>query len=200
MTASAIPSLKRLYSEFGERITFVMLNVREAHPGGNYPQPETYEEKLEHARAFQDLYEMPWLVAVDDIDGTLHRALDGKPNAAFVIGTDGKIVFRAHWARDERALRQALESVSQGDTLAKQQSRAMVIPVARAMGSVQPVMRVAGWQAQLDLLLAASPMAVAGLMATLFRPLAPDWRGIAAVISLGLLTVAEIASLLWWLL
>ena len=81
MTASSIPSLKRLHAEFGDRVAMVMLNVREAHPGTYYPQPETIEEKTEHARVLREHYDMPWTVAVDDVDGTLHRAIDAKPNS-----------------------------------------------------------------------------------------------------------------------
>ena len=82
MTVSAFAPLKRLYSKFGDKIAFVMLNVREAHPGENFQQPETLEEKLEHAKAMKDNYDIPWTVAVDDIDGSLHRALDTKPKVS----------------------------------------------------------------------------------------------------------------------
>ena len=33
MTASAAPSTQELYDEFGDRVEFIMLFVREAHPG-----------------------------------------------------------------------------------------------------------------------------------------------------------------------
>lgn len=68
----------------------------------------------------------------------------------------------------------------------------MLVPVARAMGHVQEAMSVAGPQAQRDLLLAGTPMAVAGRLATLFQPLSPDARGIAAVATLGVSTAAVI--------
>lgn len=114
MTASSIPSLKRLHAEFGDRVSMVMLNVREAHPGEYYPQPETIEKKTAHARVLREHYDMPWTVAVDDVDGALHRAIDTKPNAAYVIDRDGTIAFRSIWARDERSLRAALSSVTSG--------------------------------------------------------------------------------------
>ena len=50
MTASSIESLKRLYARFGNRVAFVTLNVREAHPAENTTQPRSSEQKLEHAR------------------------------------------------------------------------------------------------------------------------------------------------------
>jgi hypothetical protein len=42
MTASAVPALKKLWAEFGSRVAFITLYVREAHPGENYPQPQTF--------------------------------------------------------------------------------------------------------------------------------------------------------------
>ena len=147
MTASAMPSLRQLHDEFGDQVRFLMLNVREAHPGENFRQPKTMREKLKNTRALKQFYEIPWTVAADNIDGDLHRALDPKPNAAFLIGSDGVIVFRSLWASDKIALRQAVQSLVAGRSLARSESRAMLVPVARAMGRVQEVMDRAGPQA-----------------------------------------------------
>ncbi len=120
MTASAMPALKRLYAQCGDDVDFVMLNVREAHPGENYPQPDTMEEKMDHARTLKDLYQVPWTVAVDDLDGTLNLAMDGKPNSAYLMDRDGKIVFRSVWARDLRGnIRRPLESAAHEEQPAK---------------------------------------------------------------------------------
>lgn len=94
MTASAGPALKKLYSEFGDRIDFLTVYVREAHPGDRYPQPHNLERKLQHAREYRDRDGIPWPVAVDDVEGTLHRALDAKPTAAYVMTADGRIAQR----------------------------------------------------------------------------------------------------------
>ena len=85
MTASAAPSVQKLYDEFGDRVKFIMMYVREAHPGDLVTQAETIEEKLENARALKDFYDVQWTVAADKIDGDLHRALDPKPNSAFLM-------------------------------------------------------------------------------------------------------------------
>ena len=62
------------------------------------------------------MYEIPWAVDVDDIDGMLHWALDEKPNAAIFVDPDSKAGFvAAQWASDEGGLRRALESVSRGE-------------------------------------------------------------------------------------
>lgn len=134
MTASAMPSLQHLHKEFGGSVDFVMVYVREAHPGENFTQSRSLQEKCDHARALRGRYDVPFTVAVDGVDGELHRLLDGKPNAAFLMDASGTVVFRSHWASDERRIREALESVARGKAPKRRQSRAMLGPVARAMG------------------------------------------------------------------
>ncbi len=189
MTASAMPLLRSLYGEFSQRIEFVVVNVREAHPGEHLPQPLTLQKKLEHAKALADLYDVPWTVVSDDIDGHLHRSLDPKPNSAFLIDAKGLIVFRSLWASDFTALRQALDYVASGKTPSKSESTTLFSPVFKAMGRVQEVMDRAGPQASNDLWRAAFPMAVAGRIAPLFTNLSHDRRGVAAVLALCLIVI-----------
>ena len=186
MTASSAPSVQALYEEFGTDVDFIMLYVREAHPGENYTQAETIEEKLDHAQALKNFYGIEWTVAADNIDGDLHRALDPKPNSAFLTNSEGTVLFRSLWAADYAALQKALEAVTNGQALQQQQSVMMIGPVSRAMGHVQEVMERGGPQAVKDLWRAGFPMALAGRMATIFRPLSNDQRGITAVLTLTL--------------
>jgi thiol-disulfide isomerase/thioredoxin len=196
MTASSAPSIQELYEEFGDKIEFIMLYVREAHPGENFGQAETIEEKLESARALQDFYGIDWTVAADNVDGDLHRALDPKPNAAYLANSNGDILFRSLWAADYDALHQALDDAASGRAMISTQSTRLLGPVVRAMGSVQEVMERGGPQAVSDLWRAGFPMALAGRIATLFKSLLPDQRGIAAVLTLatGMLVTAGLIA------
>ncbi len=186
MTASAAPSVQKLYDEFGDHVDFIMLYVREAHPGENYMQAESMEEKLEHSRTLKEFYDIQWTVAADNLDGDLHRALDPKPNSAFLMNKEGIILFRSLWAADHDALREALVAAAVGQVPERKQSEALIGPVTRAMGQVQEVMERGGPQAVRDLWRAGLPMALAGRIATFFSPLSPDQRGIAAVLTLAL--------------
>jgi thiol-disulfide isomerase/thioredoxin len=186
MTASAAPSVQELYDEFGDRVDFIMLYVREAHPGENYRQAESMEEKLEHSRSLKEFYGIQWTVAADKLEGDLHRALDPKPNSAFLMNKDGMILFRSLWAADHNALHEALNAAAAGRVPERNQSVALIGPVTRAMGQVQEVMERGGPQAVRDLWRAGLPMALAGRIATFFSPLSPDQRGIAAVLLLAL--------------
>ena len=196
-TASAAPLVQGLYDEFGDRVEFIMVYVREAHPGEYFSQAETMQEKLDHARALKDFYDIPWTVAADKLDGDLHRVLDPKPNSAILVNNEGKIVFRSLWAADRNALSEALKAVTAGRLPGRKQSVALVGPVARAMGQVQAVMARGGPQAVKDLWKAGFPIALAGRVATLFSTLSPDQRGIAAVLTLalgGLITLALLSA------
>jgi hypothetical protein len=192
MTASSTPSVQELFKEFGERIDFVMMYVREAHPGENYAQAESMDDKISSAIALQEFYGIDWTVAADTLDGGLHRALDPKPNAAYLVSSNGEILFRSLWAADYGALRLALEDAADGKALRRTQSTRLFGPVMRAMGMVRQVMRRGGPRAERDLWRAAFPMALAGLVATWFRPLSPDQRGIAAVLTM---TIGMIVAL-----
>jgi len=198
MTASAAPSVQQLYDEFGDRVKFVMMYVREAHPGEHYAQVTTIEEKLGHARTLKKFYDIQWTVAVDSVDGKLHRALDPKPNSAFLMDRDGTILFRSLWASDYDALCKALRAVASDQAPPAEQSTKMIGPVARAMGHVQKVMKRGGPQAVRDLWLAGFPMALAGRIATLFSPLSPDQRGIVAVLVLAFVMLTSIGLLAAW--
>ncbi len=198
MTASAAPTVQELYDQFGDRVSFIMMYVREAHPGEQFEQSETIEEKLEYARALKEFYDIQWKVAADNVDGDLHRALDPKPNSAFLMDNDGTILFRSLWASDYEALCHALDAAANGRTPKTKESTRMIGPVVRAMGHVQEVMTRGGPQAARDLWRAGFPMATAGRVATLFTPLSPDQRGIAAVITLAFGMVATIVLLTAW--
>lgn len=92
--------LRRLHAEYGDKIRFVLVNTREAHPGDLFGQPQKWEEKWAHATELRRHHDIPFKVAVDDIDGALHRALTPKPNSAYLLGPSGTIRYRAHWAND----------------------------------------------------------------------------------------------------
>jgi hypothetical protein len=191
--------LQCLYDEYGDRVNFVMLYVREAHPGENFTQAETMQDKLESARTLQEFYKIEWTVAADNISGDLHRALDPKPNSAFLMNAKGNILFRSLWAADYDALRQALDDAVAGRAMLSTQSNKLLGPVAKAMGQVQEVMERGGPQAVSDLWRAGFPMALAGRVATFFKPFSADQRGIAAVLTLAIGTLAVLGLLGTWI-
>jgi hypothetical protein len=140
-------------------VRFVMINVREAHPGEAFPQPRTLPAKVAAAERLRDLHGFAFDVAVDDVDGTLHRALSPKPNSAYLVGVDGTILFRAQWANDTRALAAALESLVAGKPIRRARSGGVLRPTLRILRNIAPALDRAGSGAWADMWRAAPPLA-----------------------------------------
>ena len=196
LTISSIEPLKRLHRAFGRNIKFVTVNVREAHPGENTRQPVTNEQKLEHARDMQAKFEIPWAVAVDDTGGTLHRALDTKPNAAYLMDKGGKVAFRALFAGDDTNLEQALLSVSRDRPVPKKESSAMLKPMALAIGFISATLKEAGPQAQRDMVRAAPPLILAAKIADLFQFSDISQRGALALTTIAVVMAAIVVAVI----
>jgi hypothetical protein len=92
-----IDGMNRLAGEFPE-VSFLVLYVREAHPGARIPAHRSYAEKLQHARALAQQHGERRTVLVDDLEGTAHRALGGLPDMLYLTDAAGIIVYRAKWA------------------------------------------------------------------------------------------------------
>ena len=178
VTDGAAPGLNELHARFGDRVRFVMVNVREAHPGKTVPQPETLDEKTAHADQLRDFHGFQFEVAVDDIGGTLRRAVSPKPNSAYLLGKDRTILFRAQWANDTKALAQALEAVVAGESPRRSESGGVFLPMLKVMRYIAPALDRAGGGAWGDMWRAAPPVAALAfaLKALRIRPPQPDSR------------------------
>lgn len=195
MTASSNPLLKELHQEFGDEVAFLTLHVREAHPGEQREQPASEEDKMRHARELQRRDQLPWPVAVDDAQGTVHRMLDEKPNAAWLVDRSGMIVYRSLWAGDVSSLRKALRTVARGERPRPDESHRRLVPMARGLGTMRDMLQQAGPRANRDLWRAAPPMAAVAWVAGWYRPLPPGWRTVAAVATIGAAVAALISVL-----
>lgn len=178
MTASAGPAFRQLHDEYGERVAFLSLYVREAHPGDRYEQPERFEDKVRHARDYRDRDEIEWPVAVDEIDGTLHRQLDPKPHSAYVMAPDGTVAARVLWANDIGALRRALDAALAGE---RTEIQTRIVPMLKGTGCMYDIWESAGEHAKADVLRQAPPMFLSGWIARRLEPLPPLARGAVAM-------------------
>ena len=152
VTASAAPVLKALHREFGSEVAFVTVYVREAHPGDRIPQPRKAEWKMHHAKRLQARDAIPWTVAVDDLDGTLHRSLGGHGASAHLLDPNGNVAFQALFSSDGAALREALFAVARGVAGGHpSSSERKLVPALRALGRYDDVVRAAGPRALCDL-------------------------------------------------
>ncbi len=94
-------------------IASVFVYTREAHPGEHFPAHRSLEQKLAHARAFKEHCRIERPILVDDLTGTGHRCYGLLPNMTYLIGSGGRVLFRADWtdaATIEVALRYLLDA------------------------------------------------------------------------------------------
>jgi hypothetical protein len=173
MAASAAPVLKRLYRRYGDAVAFVTVYVREAHPGENIPQPASLDWKVRHARMLRERDAVPWIVAVDDLEGGLHLALGGNSNAAHLVDSNGNVAFRTLWSNDERVLAAALEAVAAGRPDHPFERERRVVPFARGLVRVDEVVRAAGPSALADLRRETPLVFAAAEVAWVWRTLTP---------------------------
>lgn len=96
--------LRREYPD----VKFLVLYVREAHPGERTGAHETLSQKRACARRVREEYGEVRPVLVDDLDGELHDRLGGFPNMLYVVNPEGRVVYRGYWADPDR-LRTVLE-------------------------------------------------------------------------------------------
>jgi hypothetical protein len=132
------------------------------------PQPGSFEEKRAHAALLRDFHDFRFEIAIDDIDGSLHRAMSPKPNSAYLLGADGSIAFRAHWANATRALAAALEDTTAARPPRNVQSHGLTRPIWPTVRYIAPILTRAGAGAWRDMWRAVPPMAA---LAWLFRVL-----------------------------
>lgn len=199
MALSAVPGLKRLYSEFSDRIDFVTLYVREAHPGERFPQPATMEQKLRHARVYKDMTQIPWPVAVDSVEGRLHKALDPRPNPTYVMDANGCVAFRALNSNDARVLRHGIKDAvfRRPPRLYENQSRA--VPLVRALGVMYETLELAGEEAKRDFHRELGPAYLMVRLASLLPALPPFGRGSVVLVTCVLGSVVVFGRLIWLL-
>lgn len=196
LTEAAGPGLNQLHHRFGDQVRFVAVNVREAHPGENIPQPHTAADKFAQAEVLRAHHGFEFEVAVDDLGGALHRAMSPKPNSAYLIDQTGMIRFRAQWANDTRGLEKALKAMVTGATLRREDLARTVPNLVRSLGYIDEVLDRAGPQAKRDLWRSAPPMAAMAMLTKLLPTVPSARRGLVIV---ALIVIALTGGIALWL-
>jgi hypothetical protein len=91
-----VPAMEQLAREHPQA-AFLVIYVREAHPGEIQGTPRSLPEKRAagHKLALEEA--LARRVLVDSLDGTTHRAYGGAWNPVYVIDADGRVVMRQAW-------------------------------------------------------------------------------------------------------
>lgn len=97
MYTKNIPDMKDIAGEYPD-VEFVIVYVREAHPGERLGQHQNIDDKRGAARLLAPRYGEHRRILVDTYDGDFHRAYGSMPNVVYILRPDGTIHYRCNWA------------------------------------------------------------------------------------------------------
>jgi hypothetical protein len=137
---------------------FLVLYVREAHPGQRIGAHRDGAQKLAAARRVVDEEREGRTILVDDLAGTAHRLYGAMPNTVHVIDPEGMVVFRGMW-NDPPGVEAALRKLLAGRDAAAVRTRFR----PTGMATLVRVLRRAGWRAMWDFIVAFPSVAGAHL-------------------------------------
>jgi hypothetical protein len=201
VTRGGVYAMRELRGLYGERVQFVEVVVRQAHPGELHGAYRSYQEKLDDARALQHEERLPWPVLIDDLDGTVQHAYGGLAAAVYLIDSRGIIVFCGTWGQSP-ALRQAIDGLLARDQrrsgAGKSIDRRPHLAAAIVAGQRGPIR--GGRQSLIDLELgfpgAMALMTIGRVARPLLAPLAlrttplPNWARAALLVGIAGATIA----------
>lgn len=139
-----ISPMKKLAGLYPD-MTFLMLYVREAHPGDRIPEHSSMEEKIALARQLQQSEDEQRIILIDDLQGSAHINYGSLPNVFYILDEQGKVLYRADWNNHKYA-KLALASIHQGKRV--NTPRFGFRPVAPPL--LLRVLSRAGWDAVFD--------------------------------------------------
>jgi hypothetical protein len=89
--------MRELHRRYGDRVAFVDVVVRQAHPGERRGAYCAISDKLDDARRYERDEAVTWPVAVDDLAGTVQRAYGGMSASIYLLDAKGRVWFYSMW-------------------------------------------------------------------------------------------------------
>jgi hypothetical protein len=127
-----IPTMEEVSHRHPEA-AFLVVYVREAHPGEVTPHHRNHEDKRNAVDKLLRAESITRTLLIDDIEGTVHRKYGGAWDPVYVIGPDGRILLRRAWNRPED-VEAVLERLQAGEDVQATESVAMSPPTTRPFG------------------------------------------------------------------
>ncbi|MEE2746188.1 MAG: deiodinase-like protein [Pseudomonadota bacterium] len=127
MYTKNIPDMKEVVDEFPD-VNFVLVYVREAHPGERLGPHKDLDEKMRAAKLLAPRYGEHRKVLVDNFDGDFHQAYGAMPNVIYIVRPDGTIHYRCNWTAPSLVLKALRErdkyhTLENADTLTLRATR-----------------------------------------------------------------------------
>lgn len=110
VTRGGVTTMRELHRVYRDRVHFVEVLVRQAHPGEIHGAYRSYDEKLGDAQEYGREEQLPWPVLVDDLEGTVQRDYGGLAAAVYLIDSRGDVAFCGTWGQAP-ALRHAIDDL-----------------------------------------------------------------------------------------
>lgn len=114
MTTGSVEPLRKLHALWGDKVDFVDVIIRQAHPGPGAPTYYSFEEKMQDAEAYQREFGIEWPVLVDNLAGTTHQVYGGLADPAYLIDRNGRVAFYVMWTHAP-TLHKAIEQLMRQD-------------------------------------------------------------------------------------
>ncbi len=89
--------MKKLHSLWGDRVQFVDVLIRQAHPGPDVPPYKSFNQKMYDAHRYKQDDGIPWTVLADDLQGTVHQVYGGLADPTYLIDADGRVAYYDMW-------------------------------------------------------------------------------------------------------
>ena len=102
MYAASAGPMQDIAARYADRLNFVLMYVREAHPGERTKAHADFEAKIAAAGRSAARHGDRRTTLVDDPDGTAHRLWGAMPNSVFVIAPDGTVIYRTMWNNPDK--------------------------------------------------------------------------------------------------
>lgn len=96
MFVKNIRPMNELSQRFPDTL-FVVLYVREAHPGEKLKGHKNISDKVKCASGLHKDEGENRIILVDSIDGKMHSKLGLLPDMLYIIDENGKVIFRSSW-------------------------------------------------------------------------------------------------------
>ena len=99
--------MKQLREKYrNQDVEFLLVYVREAHPGEKgfqeYSQHQDLAQKRRYAVELTRTRELNFPVVVDGMDEAVHACYGGLPNMVYVIDKLSQVAYKATWTQAER--------------------------------------------------------------------------------------------------
>jgi len=157
MYVKNIPGIKDLQVKYPD-VEFLLVYVREAHPGSRLGPHESNAQKIQRAEKLKVFYDEPRKILIDDLQGKMHKAYGELPNMVYIIDPNGRIIYRSDWSFPKR-----IEKILQNRDKVNTDEHVQIITAAPWI--MVPVVLRGGWDALWDISIALPAIIIAHLKA-----------------------------------